>query len=85
MSHKQQRVLSAVIVYETDQGNLSPTDSYMLQSLKGTFRGMRNGSAAIAVFNSNGIQLGVDITGDPSDAMKKLMELEFADPGAATG
>ena len=75
----RQRTMSAQIVFETDPSNMGRTNAYVLQSLKSTFSGLKNANVAIAVFDEAGIQVGIDITGNPSDEMKKLMELEFGE------
>jgi len=76
----QQGRLTAEIVYETYGDNFGRTKGYAISSLKGAFRSGKNASFAIAVFDGDsGKQIGIDITGDPSEQMKNMMETAFAE------
>lgn len=74
----KQKVFSALIVFETEPHNMARTRAFVLQCLKSTFQSLRNANIAIAIYDENGVQVGIDITGNPSDEMKKLMDSEFA-------
>lgn len=81
--------ITAEVVFETSTDNYGRTKSYGVSSLKGAFRSIKNANIAIALFDENGEPIGVDITGKPSEEMRRLMDEVFGDeepvPEVATG
>jgi hypothetical protein len=76
---RQQWVLTARVVLETDSRNKNATNTYAKQALKSWSKGLKNATAATAVFDEHDRLVGMDVNGNPSEEMKTLMNFEFGD------
>jgi len=63
---------------------MARTNGFVMISLKQAFHSLRNANIAIAVFDENDHLVGIDITGNPSPEMKKLMDVEFGEEDEAS-
>jgi hypothetical protein len=76
----EQFILTAVVIGEARPTYKNRAIRDTVSELKGFAEEMKFTVVAITVYDSNGKQVGADIHGDPSTAMRQLMASEFNEP-----
>lgn len=89
----KQRVGSLRYVLESEAPNLNPSENFVRQKFTTAFDGngkgggLRNANLAMAMYDENEELVRTVVIGNPSEAMRKLMDFEFGpyEPEVATG
>ena len=79
----KQRVGSLRYVLESESANLNPSENFVRQKFTTAFDGngkgggLRNACLAMAMYDENDVLVRQVVIGNPSEAMRKIMDFEF--------
>lgn len=69
-----QQVITARIIIEPGNESIERTRGYVISALKNSFRNLRDGSAAILLYNEDDELIGADFSGTPSEELQEVLE-----------
>jgi hypothetical protein len=76
---QKQGVREVRLVWETEGGNYRNTDMHMMDRIASALAQVRNANIGIAFYDETGTRLRRIEFGEPSEEMKKVMDIEFSD------